>query len=287
MDIDELNKELKSIQDLYNNSPIEEFEGRSPSEMAYILYKPFDSASPFQFKKHADKELLQNIPFIKLTHYFLQLIRDQEPLKLTVQDNLPVKIVKKIYEQRILTEEFIETGISKLYKERDSYIVHTTRIVSELARLIKRRNNKMTLTNNGRKILEDDDIYGLFKELFKAYTTRFNWAYNDGYGDNPVGRLGFALTLEQLIKYGDKERQDTFYGEKYLKAFPTLLEYARPLSFKTREQDIIDCFSLRTFNRFMDLFGLIKLRETGKYSLEHEKFIKKTNILDNVIEFQE
>lgn len=286
MDIDEINKDLKSIQTLVNSRPIDEFDGRSPTEMFYLLHKTFDKDSPFQFRKHIDENVLEQIPFLKLTDYYLRLIHEQEPVKLTTRGNLPVKLVKEIYEQKIIPEELFEIGIYKLYKEQDSSTVHTTRIISHLARLTKKQNNKMTLTNKAKKILDRNAKYELFKELFKVYTTKFNWAYNDGYGDNPIGQLGFAFTLEQLIKHGNIERQDTFYGEKYLNAFPTLLEYTRPLSFRTEEEELISCFSLRTFNGFLDFFGLIEIREEGKDILNKKTYIRKTKILDELIMFE-
>jgi hypothetical protein len=285
MDIDDLNREIGAIMMLQNNRPIDEFEGRSPSEMHYLLNKTFDKDSPMQFRAQVSKEVLSQIPFLKLTEFYLRQIEEQGPLKLTAKGNMPVKLVKMLYGQKFIVEKYIELGFCKLNKEEDSLSVQTTRIISEVARLTKKKNNKISLTNKAKKFLDKDDKYGLFKELFIAFTTRFNWAYFDKYGEHPTGNLGFAFTLELLSKYGDKEREDTFYGKKYLLAFPSLLEFARFTSYITPEKDMINCFSIRTFDRFAELFGFITIEEKGPDRVRQKKYIKKTAILDQLIVF--
>src|SRR5690606_25704023 len=118
----------------------------------------------------ADKELLDQIPFIKLTSYYLRLINEQGPVRLTLKGNLPIKFVQTIHDQKILPEHLIESRIDKLRKEQDSFFVHTARIISHLTGLTKKRNNKLTLTSKGHKLLNAGDTFGLFKELFKAHT---------------------------------------------------------------------------------------------------------------------
>ncbi|MEX2336762.1 MAG: hypothetical protein WD555_05785 [Fulvivirga sp.] len=284
MDLDDLNKELNSIQTLLNNAPKEEFDGRSPSDMFYLLHKPFDKDSPLQFRKQVDQDLLGRIPFLKLTIYYLRYIQEQGAVKLTQKGNMPVRLVKLLYEQKFVKHEYVERGLVKLSKEQDSYAIHTTRIIAELAGLTKKRNNKVSLTKKAEKLLDKNDRCQLFRELFIAYTMKFNWAYQDNYGDNPIGQLGFAFTLEQLIKHGATEKQDIFYGELYLKAFPGLLEFTGRIKFWTPEEELINCFASRTFTLFLDLFGLVKIREEGKFP-DRKTYIRKAGLLDEVFLF--
>ena len=81
---------------------------------------------------------------------------------------------------------------------------------------------KLSLTKNSQKVLKDD--FELFKLLFDTFRNKFNWGYFDGFEDRPIGPLGFGFTLILLSKYGGKPRSDVFYAEKYLKAFPALLD---------------------------------------------------------------
>ncbi len=247
MDIDKINKELKSVQTLINNRPKEEFDGLSPIEMYYLLHKTFEKESPFQFRDNIDNHVFEQMPILKFTQLYLGQVKELEPINLTAKGNLPLKLIKTIYEQKTLPEKYIEHKNYKFTKEQDSAIIHTVRLISELLQLTRKTKNKLTLTKKGNQMLTNEDQSFLFIELFKCYTTQFNWAYHDFYGDHPIGQLGFAFMIEQLIKYGDKELPATFYGKKYLNAFPMLLQYTGRIPHRSKEEELINCFASRMF----------------------------------------
>jgi hypothetical protein len=278
MELKDLQRHLNQVMNEQNNQPVPEFEGYSPFEMHQILHFTFGKDSPIQLQKLTDSDY-KKIPILNQIKYLTDLMDKNGDIKLTNKGFLPTKIVSGLYNQGFLKDEHIEKGISKLYKETDSLTIHLTRILIELGGLVKKRNGKLSLTKNSKKILGDN--YDLLRLTLLTFATKFNWAYNDGYGDNKIGQLGYGFSLILLSKYGKEKRLDSFYAERYFKAYPGLLDSVEP-NYGTPERYSTNCYSVRTFDRFLDYFGLINIEEEGKglYSI---KQISKTDIFDRLI----
>lgn len=279
MDIKDIQRHIDQVMNEQNNRSIQEFEGYSPFEMHHILHLTFETNSPISFQKLTDSDYA-TIPIHNQIKYYLDLIKKTGEIKLTAKGFLPTKIVKDIYAQGYLEESLFTSGTFQLYKESDSMTVNLTRHLGELSGLTKKRNGKLSLTKKGEKITSDN--FELFNLIFKTITTRFNWSYYDGYGDNQIGQLGFGFSLILLHIYGETKRQDTFYAEKYFNAFPDLVD-SLPLSdFATPTERANSCYSLRTFDRFLDYFGLVRIETVGE-KWKPKKYITKTDVFDKLI----
>jgi hypothetical protein len=57
---------------------------------------------------------------------------------------------------------------------------------------------------------------GIYPELFKAYITQFNWGYRDGYPEAPIVQHSFLYTLFLLGSFGDAERPQRFYEDRFV-----------------------------------------------------------------------
>jgi hypothetical protein len=279
MDLKDIQRHIDKVMNEQNNRAIPEFAGYSPFEMHQILHNTFESKSPIKLQRLSEIEY-KRIPMLNQVKYFMHLISDNGEIKLTARGFLPTKIVKDIYAQEYLEEVLFKSGISQLYKESDSMTVNLTRILTELSGLIKKRNGKLSLTKNGEKLISDD--YKLLDLIFKTITTKFNWAYYDGYGNNQIGQLGFGFSLILISKYGSKKHIDKFYADKYFKALPDLFEHDSPTEFSTAQKRSVGCYSLRSFDRFLNYFGLIKIDLADK-SWDADKCITKTKLFDKFI----
>lgn len=277
-DIEELQNHINKIMNEQNNQGFPDFEGYSPIEMQYILYDTFGNNSPIKLLTLTESEY-QRIPIFNQIKYLLGLIAKSGELKLTTKGFLPTKIVADIYNQKFIKDEMIESGISKLYKETDSMSINLTRILIEISGLNKKRNGKISLTKKGEKLYSNN--FELLKLVLETFATKFNWAYYDGYGDNQIGQFGFGFTLILLSKYGFEKQLDHFYSNKYLKAFPKLIDNVQSSQFDTSKSQAVKCYSLRTFNRFLDYFGLIKIDTEKKW--DSDKYIIKTELFDKLI----
>jgi hypothetical protein len=260
-----------------NNQGISDFEGYSSDEMQYILYNTFEERSSVQLNELTESGY-KKIPILNQIKFIADMINNEGELKLTKRGYLPPKAVFEIYNQGFLKDEDIESGISKLSKESDSNVITLTRILLDLCGIVKKRNNKLSITRNGEKILSDN--HKLLKHIFSVFGLKFNWAYFDGFGDNNIGQLGVGFTLILLGKYGGSQQTDTFYADKYFKAFPRLIDESIDPIFGTLENYISRMYSVRTFNRFLDYFGLITIEQRN---WDSEKYILKTELFDKFI----
>ncbi len=106
-----------------------------------------------------------------------------------------------------------------------------------------------------------------------TFAHNFSWAYYDGFENTDIAQVGYGFTLVLLSKYGNQKRLDTFYAEKYFKAFPAL---------ETLERNPSRCYSIRSFDRFLDYFGLIRI-ESKDAIMQSIKHISKTDLFDKLI----
>ena len=270
--MEELNRYLSEIMEKENRKPRAHFEGYSSLEMTHMLYNPLSEYCPVQIQDMEEEEYLR-IPLVKLVKHLLELIEQSGELKLTVKGKLPLKVVKELYEASSLKHWYIEKGRIKNYKEGDVETIILARILVELSRLIKKRNNKLSLTQKGKKIFQSNRL--LFQELHQVFTEKLNWAYFDGFQDQVPGNFGYIFSLLLLSKYGEQQRPVDFYRDKYFKAFPDLLERGIDPQLATNR-----CYSVRTFTRFLTWYGLVSVKN-GHY--REPDFVQTTELFKKLI----
>jgi hypothetical protein len=276
--MDGLKQDLNRKLNRENNRGVVSFAGYSPIEMHHIIYDPFSENCPVQLMELSQEDYLK-IPILKQVKYLLRLIEKAGELKLTQRGYLPPKIVSDIYAQGFIKDDGIESGISKSFREADIPSINLTRILVILTGYVKKRNKKLSLTKKGKTQIDND--YELLKNIFLTFGVKFNWAYYDLCGENEIGQIGFAFSLILLSKYGDIEREDAFYAEKYFSAFPHLIEKIRPPYYQPIEIIAKNCYSIRTFDRFLDYLGLVNIKPIDRWN--PEKLIKKTELFDKLI----
>lgn len=289
---DTISKENTSVQDLMDDFLIElvvkEYgEGilnkplrLTNEEMDIIVNDPFSTASPVQFNKLTSGEYAL-CPMFRQTKALLKIIDEAEELKLTAIGNLPPKIVKELYPLGV-KNWFIEEAGYKLSKETDSESVQVAHILATISGVAKKRNNKLSLTANGKKLLNDD--YALFMKLFSTYCMKFNWAYFDSYEFEGIGKFGFAYSLYLISIYGDKQLPDNFYADKFFDTFSRIRnmydfgENGPQLSGRLNR-----CYRTRVFTRSFYMWGLIDKAEM-KYLLSD--LVWKTEFFDKLIKME-
>lgn len=276
--LDELQGYMNQFMNQRNSRGLAEFEGYSPFEMQHILYDTFGDKSPIRLRKLSDEDY-SLIPILNQVKYLARLISNAGELKLTKLGFLPTKVVSELYSQGYMMEDHIESNISKLYKETDSNSVHVARILLEISGLVKKRNNKLSLTQKGEKILNDN--FTLCQLILETYCEKLNWAHSDYYGENNIGQLGFGFSLILVHKYGSEKRSEKFYQEKYFNAFPMLLDNITYPTYTTKERFAGHCYSLRTFDRFLSYFGLIQMQK--EKGMDADSFLIKTDVFDKFI----
>lgn len=256
-----------------NSRPLEDIDNLSPIDMHQILYNTFGEESPIAFKEIRSNSILDKIPILNLFEKYLNIIKEAKELKLTTRGNLPRKICFELYGTKIIKEDLIESGIVKLSKEEDSIVLQNLKIIGDLSRLTKKRNNKISLTQKGLKLLTAERRFELLKTIFKTNYEEFNLGYHDGYSQKVGVQRTFGYTLYLLLRYGEERRELNFYAKKNLLAFPFELDNFEE-RWSNQEDQYENCLGIRIFERFMNYYGLIDYhnerysRREGKTELQ-------------------
>ncbi len=276
--------DIKTTILLRDNSPVEDFLGLTPIEIHHLLYNTFGEKSLIQFRKEIDDKILDQIPLFRIAEEYLKIIHRDKQIKLTPLGALPKKIMVELYDKRLILDENIESGITKLWKEEDCISISSARITLELAGLVKKIKGKLSLTKNGEKSIQEGNRLQLFKQFFKAFTDNFFWGFNDNYTEQPLGQLGWGFTAFMLNKFGDQERQFGFYAAKFLTAFPKVITFFSQdyLSPKTQ---FYNCYSLRSFERFFVWFGFVTVNKQKRFLDFDSDTLKKSDVFDKVFAF--
>ncbi len=273
----ELEEMLKNASLNFNTRPVEKFENYSPSEMSNIINHSFENDGLINFRNDIIEEHFQNIGFLNCIKYFLNIINNHGEIKLTSIGNLPPKYVKELYDQHFILENAIEFGVTKLVKETDSVVVHLTKVISFVSKLVKTRNNNISLTKLGKNLLDND--FELMKCIFTNFYQSYNLAYMDGYPEFDFSQV-FPFFLLLLEKYGDKERDLNFYYDKMITAFPALhvpgdLDEYIDHSGEDFNRECKNSFRVRLVERFLVYFNFVEFNEK-------KSTIKKSVLFDEV-----
>jgi len=275
--------DIESI--LFDNCPVDDFLGFTPTEINYLLYDTFGDKSPLQFRNDLDDNALDKIPLFRIAEEYLKIIQRDNQIKLTPLGALPKKIIVELYEKKILLDEHIESGIIKLWREQDCISISSARLTAELAGFVRKANGKLYLTKKGVKLLHPENRIDLFKQFFQTFTGKFDWGFNDLYPP-PIGQLGWAFSVYMLYRFGDQTNPSDYYAEKYLKAFPNFISLFEH-TYSTPERQFNNCYSIRTFDRFLLWFGFVTVERQKHYlDLEPDKFTG-TDLVKKIFSFDE
>ena len=122
----------------------------------------------------------------------------------------------------------------------------------------------MTIVKGRAKMLEDD--YAIMKLMLHVMTNLINFAYFDRMQE-VIGVIGIGFSIILIHKYGDEERDATFYSTKYFKAFfPGVDDH--------------DVYWIRVLERYLRQLGLITYKG---YRYGVPPSIQKTDLFDKLI----
>lgn len=256
---EELQMKLNALMERKNNDGIEQFFGLSPNDMQKVLYVPFSlSNTLFVFKP--DEECLKEHPFLKEVLFFLKKLKDLGELKGTQLGNLPRNFVQEFYH---LFHSQEGHGLIP-YREEDLYQLSRLKTVLMECKVIKKRNNKFSLTQKGLKVLEANSQTELFSELVTSWARSYNWAHDDRMNQILFIQQSAVFNFYLLHKMAQDWVLDEELGNAYLNAFPFLAEEVKS-SFWGPKKEIRSAFVLRFLERFCLPLGFVEKREEGDW----------------------
>ncbi|WP_207952036.1 YecA family protein [Pseudomaricurvus alcaniphilus] len=267
-----------------NQRPREEFHGLSSEQMHRLLNQPFDSPELVRFPELLDTQ--PTAPILRLFGLLTEAIGEQG-LKPTAKGNLPRNFCraaaltywgKDTYQER--------TRFGNINREDDFYDLHTTRLVAQLAGLIRKHKGKFILSRDCRRLLAEGGLAAAYPRLFRAYVEQFNWAYRDGHVELPFIQHAFLFSLYLLTRYGDASRSQAFYEDAFLQAFPIVLDDIPPSPTYTPEEELRRCYTWRTLVDFTGFFGLAEVETISDELLCRDYRVKSLPLLGQTVQFQ-
>lgn len=243
-----------------NRRALDDFQGLSPEQMHALLQRPFETPPLDGVAQRLPAQ--PDVPVMAL----LSLVAEaagRDGIKLTARGNLPLKLVKAGDAWLQERGGARHPALGAITTERDVAELHVTRVVADLAGLLRKSRGYLHLTRRAEKLLDRDDGAGLYGRLLETYCRRFNWAYRDGFGDLRIIQQSFGYAHYLLHRHGDAWRPAAFYEDAFLRAFPMALEepddhgpYLEP------EHRVRLAWSIRTLHGLGYLFGLVELAGT-------------------------
>ncbi len=279
----ELQTAVNEFMHGHNTTPRDDLAGLSPEQMHRLLNHPFDSPSLLSFP-----ETLESYPQAPIVILFELLTAGigEKGLKPTATGNLP---------RNFCRETALEYWGSDLYRqiirrhspnsELDFSDLHVTRLVAQLAGLIRKYKGRFILSRECRSLLRGSGLAGIYPRLFRAYVQSFNWAYLDIYPEDGFIQSSFAFTLYLLTRHGAVPRSNHFYEDELLRVFPQLLDEQPMHQYISAEEQIRACYTRRSLSNFAELFGLAEINELNDDPLDHELQVQKTPLLREVVRF--
>ena len=281
--VEEMDSFIQEYNQRKNREPIVDFDGLSSEQMHRLTRFPFDSPDVVEFPSVLD--LIPAAPIVELFRMLADAI-GEKGLKPTVKGNLPLKVVREMALNYLGEEgyaDFIKYG--DIRSEEEYYDLHVTRIVAELAGLIRKYKGKFILSRECRKLLKDDDMGAVYPMLLRAFAVKFNWGYSDRYPEVDLIQNFFAYTLYQLTHHGEDWQENAFYEDAFLQAFSSILDSVKSTSYETQEVIVRGMYSQRTLEKFARLLGLVEIAKNAE-ALHGRGFkLKATPLLRDAVRF--
>jgi hypothetical protein len=267
-----------------NQQPQDDFQGLSPEQVHRMLDFPLDTPALFDFPETLSKE--PEVLMLTLVRSITDAI-DDKGLKATAKGNLPQKLCKEAANYYL--SDLPDYDMQQLFsvnKEEDCDDLHVTRLILELAGLLRKTKGRFYLTRKYHQLAAPSGLTRLYPLIFKTCCTKFNWGYRDGYQEIPFIQQSFVFTLYLLSRHGDDWKPFSFYEDCFLQAFPMVCDEVEPKTYITAEDHIRNCYSIRTLERFLHFMGLARVeRIVGDDQIESGYRIRKSPLLDEVVRF--
>jgi len=279
--MDDLQRSADAFMEGKNNVPLQDFCGFTATQVGQLLYEPFTSESSVVFNESISPPMNSPV-MIALTNLIEGICA--EGVKATTKGNLPMAICRPAAAK--LLEHAPERGryrYEKFRTEEDLMPLMLVRHLLGIGGYLKKTKGRFNWTKKGRDFIGRSTGH-CYLELFKLAATRFNWGYFDGYPDVPIIQQGFAYTLFLVQSYGDLPRTESFYTQLFLEAFPMGLMEVDGGDLQETDSRFESCYTVRSFDRFMEYFGLIDSQlipdDIGKTVA-----LRKTHQLDCLVAF--
>ena len=272
---------LDRFMESKNRVPQLDFLGLSSEQVYRMLHGPVeDLGDMLRFNHQLEPSAFQDIPIVKNTLFFLNRLKDLEPLKATAKGNLPLTFARELHDKFLNPSRRFQFRIRS---EEESISVNTLRHILRMCSWVKKARNYYSLTKKGRSLLAQGFLEAHFFRLLNVFTRQFNWAFQDRYPSFWIIQGGFVFSLYLVHRKARRFIEDKDLGDYFIKAFPMILSEAEGISFLDPSDTVKNCFSLRFLEHLCEYFGFVDTRREKKEPYGFRLFVKKSAFYDQYI----
>lgn len=266
-----------------NRTPREDFFGLSPEQMRRFLEAPFASPEIVTFAPVLSIE--PRAPILDLFTFLVNAIG--EGVKPTAKGNLPRGLCREAALAYWGEAEYQRhTEFGGINKEEDLLDLHVTRLVAELAGLLRKYGGRFIVTRKCRNLLSSEGTRAIWPELLRAYAAEFNWGYRDRHPDLPIIQQSFVFSLYVLSRFGEEWCPTAFYENAFLRAFPTSLQDLPQDPLYTPEMSVHACYRHRVLQGFAGFLGLAVVEPTTRDRYPMAFQVRRLPLLAEAVTFR-
>jgi hypothetical protein len=280
--LEEINEHLKKFYTNLNQEPLDKFLGLSPTQLNKIIYYPIKLGEGLMDFPCPQADQISEVPLIKQSLYFLNKLKASGEFKATQKGNLPRLLVRELYEEFYGQEDyFVRTPNT----EEDVPEAMLLRSLLEFSGLIKKRNNKFSLTKKGDGYLQSSDDKSMYIDLFHACINEWNWACLDNYEDLNMIQQSAAFNFYLIHLKAQDWVMDKDLGKIYFEAFLHLADEVPARAIWSPRTEIINCFNYRFLERVCRPLGLIELQKKDRKYLDRNTILRVSSFFKNNFRF--
>lgn len=175
----ELNRFIAGAVLKYNQSPMPDHANLSPEQIRSLLSADWrQDRGPIRLNPSLTLEELAGASQFTNLRLFLQFAHDSGGFKATARGNLPRKVVRHCLETFVTNRDYQQYLLDYgTFNEDTVRPVNVTRLVAEMAELVRLDKGRFVLTARGAQLLAPEQAGELYRRFFITYFREFNLAY--------------------------------------------------------------------------------------------------------------
>ena len=266
----------------HNDTIQAELGGFSPSQLYTLLNAPIEEQELIQWQSNLNGVDLTSSPIISIFLSIKSYLNDNKA-KATARGNLPAALVKYVLAdfKKLLTEQEIENGYSRINKEDDFRELSCARFIFEQAGLLRKNKGYFVFTKQAEKLSEGD----VFKLLFMTYIEKYSWASEDSYPEADFFQTATWYSLVVLNRLKEKPVEKDKFAEDFMLVFPNITREFQDNHYHSATAQAMSAYSVRVVDRFWQFFGLVSL-EGEMFTKGYKQSLVTSPLLSHVFTFK-
>ena len=259
-------------------------KGLNPNQIYDLLTGEWKSnQGPLKLNKDLNRKDVNESIFFHNARTMLLKAQKEDGLGLTQKGNLQRKPISELIPDCIWPEGYLEEvkRYNKVVNEHDIWLLHTTRILLEVAGLLHKHKGKLRAVKKHAGLSLGSRSGDLYRHLFITYFRKLNISYlSNDYSDFPNVQENVPFALFRL-----QELADDWISISELKEKIFLPIAYDDILIETQYYMKPEWFVYSLMLKPLELFGLIETREFEKESLwsYHPDQCRKTVLFDRFI----